>query len=418
MSIPEPEPRVARFEKMAFGLFLHWGLYSLLGRGEWVMEREGIPADEYARLKDRFDAKDFRPREIAKMAKQAGMKYITLTTRHHDGFSLYDTKGLNQFDAPHSAAGRDLIAEFVEGCRAEGIMPVFYHTTLDWRWDTINCDEKTFSEYLDYLFKSVETLCSNYGEIGGLWFDGNWSRPDADWKLDRLYTMIHEKQPEALIVNNTGLSHRGEFEHPEIDSVTFEQGVPGGINREGAGKYVAGEMCKTMNSHWGIGFNDFNYMSMGEMIENLALCRKVGANYLLNVGPTPGGVIPEYEAASLRRMGEWAKMHSDAVYASAPVHEISCQGKDFLLKGDDGKYYYFTFNLEIAGHAHVTVSGPGWIGPRGFTGFNEKIKKVRWMDNDEKLDFTQNPETGLTSINCTGYPYGTDLVVRVAEIEV
>ena len=153
------------------------------------------------------------------------MKYITLTTRHHEGFSLYDTQGLSNYDAVHSPAGRDLVKEFVEGCRAEGIIPFFYHTTLDWYQESFN---KDFEAYLKYLRDSVRILCTNYGEIGGMWFDGNWSKPNEDWKLDKLYGMVRELQPEAMIIDNTGLRNRGEIGHPEIDCVTFEQGRQNG----------------------------------------------------------------------------------------------------------------------------------------------------------------------------------------------
>jgi len=227
MAVPTPEPRVARFEKLAYGMFLHWGLYSLLGRGEWVQHLGPVAPDEYRSLMERFTAEEFDARGIARFAREVGMRYITITARHHDGFSLYDTRGLTDYDAPHAAAGRDLIAEFVEGCRAEDILPVFYHTTLDWTWNSAECDEATFNEYLDYHLKSVEILCTRYGDIGGLWFDGNWSRPDADWKVARLYEMIRSKQPEAMIVNNTGLQHRGEIGHPMIDSTTYERGPRG-----------------------------------------------------------------------------------------------------------------------------------------------------------------------------------------------
>ena len=133
-TIPKPLPRIARFEKLGYGMFLHWGLYSQLGSGEWAMLNQEIPARDYNRLQQTFTAKDFDARAWARLAKTAGMRYITLTTRHHEGFSLYDTRGLSSFDAPHSPAKRDLVAEFVEGCRAEGIVPFFYHTTIDWQW--------------------------------------------------------------------------------------------------------------------------------------------------------------------------------------------------------------------------------------------------------------------------------------------
>ncbi len=235
--LPEPEPRIERFEKLAYGMFVHWGLYSQLGKGEWVKFLENIPMHDYAKLKDTFTANEYDPRTWARVAKEAGMKYICLTTRHHEGFSLYDTRGLNDFDAVHSPAGRDLVEEFVKGCQSEGIVPFFYHTTLDWYQASF---EKDFKTYIDYLCSSIEILCRHYGPVGGFWFDGNWSKPDADWQEGRLYGIIRKYQPEAMIINNTGLQAKGVVGHQEIDSVTFEQGRPDPINREGMEKYVAG----------------------------------------------------------------------------------------------------------------------------------------------------------------------------------
>lgn len=168
--------------------------------------QEQIPGAEYRKLQESFAGENFDAEKIARLAAETGMKYAVLTTRHHGGFSLYDTKGLNSFDSIHSPAGRDFTREFAEACRAEGIKPFFYHTTLDWMEEDF---EKDFDRYLEYLRQSVEILCTEYGEIGGFWFDGNWSRPDADWKLDELYGMIRRLQPNALIINNTGLSDRG-----------------------------------------------------------------------------------------------------------------------------------------------------------------------------------------------------------------
>ena len=142
MAIPTPVARITRFEKMGYGMFIHWGLYAQLGQGEWVQHLRKMPMDEYAQLKEKFTAEEFDGRKIAAIAREAGMKYITLTSRHHDGFSLYDTKGLSDHDAPHSAAGRDLVGELIEGCRAEGIAPHFYHTTLDWYQPGFNDDQR------------------------------------------------------------------------------------------------------------------------------------------------------------------------------------------------------------------------------------------------------------------------------------
>ncbi len=413
-SRPKPEARVEQFESLAYGMFIHYGLYSQLEKGEWIMNQQPIAIDEYRKLKDTFTAEQFEARAIAKIAKQAGMKYITLTTRHSDGFSLYDTRGITDFDAPHSAAKRDLVAEFVEGCRAENIVPFLYHTTLDWRRETETCDEKKFNEYLDYLHDSVEVLCKHYGPIGGLWFDGNWSRPDANWKLDRLYGMIRKYQPEAMIIDNTGMEHRGEVSHPEIDSVTFEQGMPKPLDRKGHAKYVAGEMCQTLNMHWGIAGLDFNYKSVADIIKSLTDSRKAGANLLLNVGPKASGQIGELEAAMLKRVGKWVKIHAEPIYNGKPV-DVSCFEDDFILEAND-KWYYFVSNLRIAGHENVTLN-VGLTNPRTIKGVNRRIKGIRWIDNNESLNFAQNENNGLLAIDLTCYPYGSDLVVRVAEIE-
>ncbi len=409
MTLPTPEPRHERFEKLAYGMFIHWGLYSQLGKGEWIRHLGNIPKGEYSKLMDTFTAKDFDGHRIAALAREAGMKYITITTRHHDGFSLYDTQGLCDFDAPHSSAGRDLIKDFVAGCRAEGILPVFYHTTLDWYQESF---EKDFDTYLEYLRKSVEVLCTQYGDIGGLWFDGNWSKPDADWKEDDLYGTIRKHQPEAMIINNTGLKARGEAGNHELDSVTFEQGRPSALNREGMSKYYCTEMCQTMNAHWGLGIDDFCYMSPKEIIENLCACRKVGANYLLNVGPTGTGAIPDYESSVLRRVGQWVSSYSDAIYNGKPT-DIQGKGSDFALKSDKATYY-FIHNLAIAGHADVTSVGGG-VGPRVFSNVKEAVDNIRWIDNGEDLAYTHNQDNGLFSFNATGYPYGSNLVVRLAE---
>ena len=170
MAIPTPEKRIAEFENFGFGMFVHWGLYAQLGRGEWIQHQAKIPVPEYEKLATTFTASGFDARKWAEIAKAAGAKYITLTTRHHDGFSLYDTCGLTNYDAPHTPCGRDLIREFVDACNEYGLAPFFYHTTLDWHHPDF---KNNFENYLQYLRDSVEVLCTRYGKIGGLWFDGN-----------------------------------------------------------------------------------------------------------------------------------------------------------------------------------------------------------------------------------------------------
>ena len=410
MAIPIPESRIARFENMGFGMFIHYGIYSQLGCGEWVMDIAQIPKEEYVKLADTFTAKDFDAKLIAKTAKAAGMNYITLTTKHHNGFCLYDTKGLCDYDAPHSACGRDLIREFVDACNEEGIMPMFYHATLEWYHEEFETD---FPKYLQYLRDSVEILCTQYGKIGGLWFDGNWSKPaGTDWEEDKLYEVIRRHQPDAIIVNNTGLDARGAVGNPEIDSVTFEQGRPSPMDREGMPKYLAAEMCHTMNDHWGFGKCDLNYKSLPEMIETLCACRKVGANYLLNVGPEGDGKIPDMQKTMIEAMGTWINECGSIIYEGKPS-KIEGEYKNFALEAN-GKAYLFIHGLNVLGSAHVIVAGGG-LGYKYFKKVNRKVKSAKWTDNGENLEFVQNGEH--LWVNATGFPYGCNYVVRVMEIE-
>lgn len=408
----KPEKRIREFEQMAFGMFIHWGIYSQLGKGEWIQLVGNMPLEEYMPLKENFKAEKFDAREIVKLAKAAGMKYITLTTRHHDGFSLYDVKGLNEYDALHSPARRDLVREFVEACNEEDIIPFLYHTTLDWYKEEFN---KDFDSYLEYLRQSVEILCTEYGKIGGLWFDGNWSKPDADWKLDDLYGTIRKHQPEAIIINNTGLDHRGTLGHPQIDSVTFEQGLPKPLDRSKMDKYIAGEMCCTLNDHWGYGDFDLNYKSPAELIKDLCRCRKAGANLLLNIGPNGDGSIPEMMTATIHLIGRWMAVYGQSIYRGKPCNIVG-SGENFGLESEEGKQYLFVFDLPIVGDSNVTVAGGGSV-PSTFTGVFKKIKRIEWMDNDEELSFIQDTTTGVLTVNATGFKYGANYVVRVAEVE-
>ncbi len=427
MSIPKAKKYVLDFEQMGFGMFVHWGLYSQLGRGEWALFHDALkrvpsPAfgngrgylmnDEYKKLMETFTAEDFDAEKLVLMAKDAGCKYITLTTRHHDGFSLYDTCGLNDFDAPHSPAGRDLVREFVDACNKHGIMPMFYHTTLDW---SVKDFEDNFDAYLEYLRKSVEVLCTNYGKIGGLWFDGNWSRTD-DWKVSELYATIRRHQPEAMIIDNTGLSARGELGHPEIDSVTHEQGSPDPINREGMSKYVASESCFTINDHWGIGKNDLNYKSPKDIIETLCKCRRAGANLLLNIGPEGQGGINPYQEQLFKIVGDWMKIFGEAIYNGRP-YAASSVGSNFILKSVDGRHLYFmVFDLDVEGSENVVANSSKKSGAYAFGNVADKITSLEWMDNGEKLEFSQSGK--MLTANFTGYHYGTSYIVRVAKAEI
>lgn len=413
MSIPIAEKYIQNYESLGFGMFIHWGLYSQKGKGEWTyaLDETRTDADKknYFNLINTFTAEDFDAEKLVLIAKNAGCRYITLTTRHHEGFSLYDTCGLNEFDAMHSKAGRDIVREFVDACNKYGIMPFFYHTTLDW-W---NSDYKEdFSKYLEYLRKSVEILCKNYGKIGGLWFDGNWDKPNEDWREDELYQIIRKYQPDAIIINNTGLHERGKVGNKEIDAVTFEQGTPTPMDREGMEKYLAAEMCLTVNEHWGIGTDDINYKSPKELIESLCDCRKVGANCLINIGPEAQGGLDSFQEGLFKLMGKWMVFFGEAIYNGRP-YAFYPNERNFVLKSKCGKYlYFFAYNLGRRGSNNVVLGGKH-LGNYLFNDVYDKIKSIEWMDSGEKLNFVQDENS--VCVNLTGYEYGKALCVRVAK---
>ena len=402
------ENRITEFEKLGFGLFVHFGLYSVIGKGEWSKHLLDFSWDDYEKLTQNFAPRKDWAEELAQTAKSAGCRYITLTSRHHDGFSLYDTCGLNSYDAPH-ICGRDLVREFVDACNRHGIIPFFYHTLLDWHETSYSTDFKT---YLRYLRSSVELLCKNYGKIGGIWFDGMWNKPEADWEEDALYSMIRKYQPEAMIINNTGLSHRGELGHPELDSVTFERGRPQPINLESSPKYIASEMCETLCDHWGFAEQDLNYKSTGELIQTFAICRRYRSNFLLNVGPTADGSLRTIDRGILEILGLWHSLNSEALHIPAPCDvRIEDKPQSFLLK-DGSNYYLFLFNLGKKRDDDVIVSSDTATD----TTFRlpGTVKAVTWLDTGAPLPYLQ--QDGRVTIPATPQQYGESFVVRIAKI--
>ena len=400
------EKRIAQFEKYGMGVFIHFGLYSLLEKGEWSYHLHNRNFEEYRKLMDDFTVENLDWRAIARMVKKAGGKYITLTTRHHDGFSLYDTRGLSDFDAPHSAAKRDIIADFVEGCRAEGVVPFFYHTIIDW---TCPLYKEDFHAYQQYLIDSVEVLCTQYGEIGGLWFDGFWTSDDLPepWRKDDLYSMIRRHQPNAMIINNTGLHALGEVGAGEIDSVTFERGKPSQIDR--SGKYVAMEMCQIFNSHWGIAGQDINYKSMSDILGDLADCRRYGANLLLNFGPKGDGSVRLIEQGYFEELSKWNEKFG--VSLSALPCEVQSDAEHAFVIKDEEKYYLYVKNVPMA--ADPNVQHGGGIQPFTLSGC-KAVRKIVNMDDGSEVKFTQDGDK--VTVDAGFFNYGCDWVIRVAEV--
>lgn len=397
-----PQKRID-FLDWELGVFFHFGIRTFYeGHQDWDMK----PMDPSA-----FDPKELDCEQWIRSAKEAGAAYAILVCKHHDGFANWPSKYTDYSVAatPWKDGKGDVVREFVDACRKYDIIPFFYHTTLDWYKEEFETD---FDAYLQYLNDSVEILCKNYGKVGGLWFDGNWSKKTVDWKEGELYGLIRKYQPEAIIINNTGLSARGKTGHPEIDAVTYENGLAAPPSREGMAKYISGEMNHTINDHWGYGQNDLNYKSPAQIIESMCNSRKIGANYLMNIGPEGQGKINSYQKELLKLMGRWMNVFGEAIYNGRP-YASTPDGRSFILKSVNGDcLYLFIFDLGIEGDGNVTVKGKR-LGNFSFGNVKDKVSSVEWMDNGEKLTFIQGND--LLCVNATGYPYGTSYAVRVAK---
>lgn len=389
---------IKSFEKLGFGMFVHFGLYSVLEKGEWYLSTGKISPAEYENLTKRFKIRKSWAKDLVNTAKSAGCKYITLTTRHHDGFSLFDTCGLNDYDAPHSACGRDLIREFVSACREGGIVPFFYHTLLDWR----NPDYKTdFPAYIEYLTKSIGILCKNYGKVGGFWFDGMWDKPDVDWQENRIYKMIRKYQPEAMIINNTGLSELGKVRHPEIDSVTFERGTPCFVDNSDRPR--AGEMCQILNDHWGYAKEDCNYKSVKELIENLVDCRKSDCNFLLNTGLRANGGVNGTDKAIFGEIGKWIKGNKGFIYR---IHSSDVKAENAEMVTDGEFHYAIIKDVGMSLDPNVTKTA-GYKRIKIYGG----IECAEWLDNGKEIEVKDN------AFPAEPFEYGTSYSLRVAKIK-
>ncbi|MGB6487529.1 MAG: alpha-L-fucosidase [Steroidobacteraceae bacterium] len=345
---PAPANLAARqwFENARFGMFIHWGVYSVPARGEWVMEHEHIPVAQYEKFAAQFDPVHFDPRAIVSLAKSAGMKYITITTKHHDGFAMWATRQSRWNIVDATPYKRDPLQMLVAEARRQGIKVFFYYSLLDWHstdywplgWTGHFSGRPAagnFDHYLDYMDAQLTELLTQYGPIGGIWFDGMWDKPDADWKIERTYALIHRLQPAALIGNN---HHRAPL--PGEDFQMFEQDLPGqnsaGFNTAGISQLPL-ETCETINHSWGYTRDDKDYKSASQLIQMLVRAAGANANFLLNVGPTSEGVIQPEFATRLKAMGQWLQTHGETVYGT---HEGPISPRSWGVSTAKGNYIY------------------------------------------------------------------------------
>ncbi len=316
------------FQDVRFGMFIHWGLYSILAKQEWVMHTDRIPVPEYEKLVPQFNPVKFNADEWVSIAADAGQKYMVITSRHHDGFSMYDT-ALSDYKVTNTPFKRDPIRELADACARRGDVKLgFYSSLLDWHHPAYRFREESglaWTDYLAFLHGQVSELCSNFGEIACMWFDGDWPHhdktgddayfmPGGSFEYDRLFNMIHTLQPDAVVINN-----RHEKPLPGEDIQGFEQDLPG-INTAGFNATTIYdlplEVCMTINDHWGFSAGDRNTKSTRRLVQLLVRSASVGGNYLLNVGPTAEGEIVPLHAARLRGVGEWLKVNGESVYGT------------------------------------------------------------------------------------------------------
>jgi alpha-L-fucosidase len=314
------------FQDAKFGLFIHWGVYSVLGDGEWVMNNQRIDKQTYQKLPAFFNPVDYNPKEWVAMAKAAGMKYITITSKHHDGFAMFDSRITDWDIVDRTPYKKDVLKMLADECRKEGIKLFFYHSQLDWNQDnyfprggtglTAGRPEKgDWYKYLDFMDGQLTELLTNYGEIGGIWFDGFWDKKDADWRLDKTYSLIHSLQPACLVGSN---HHLAPF--PGEDFQMFEKDLPGnkttGFNPEQTIGELPLETCETMNNSWGFNLQDKNYKSAKSLVQYLVKAAGHNSNFLLNIGPMPNGKIQPEFISTLQEMGKWMEKNGETIYGT------------------------------------------------------------------------------------------------------
>ena len=337
--VPSKENLDARewFQQAKFGLFVHWGVYSLLGDGEWVMNNQNIAIDEYKKLPTFFNPIDFNAQAWVTMAKEAGMKYITITSRHHDGFSMFDSKATDYDIVDATPYGKDVLKLLAEECRKQDIKLFFYYSLLDWNRDDYFPRGRTgtkipgrgtgsWEDYIAFMKIQLTELLTNYGDIGGIWFDGHWDQKEwdgekfgelkVDWHYDEIYSLIHKLQPQALIGNN---HHIGVINGEDFQM--FEKDLPG-KNTTGWGTAsdqigsVPLEVCETINGSWGFNLQDRKHKSDKELIHYLIKAAGYGSNMLLNVGPMPNGKIQPKHQTSLKNIGKWLALNAESIYGT------------------------------------------------------------------------------------------------------
>lgn len=346
--VPTAENLAARkeFADDKFGIFLHWGLYSTFAQGEWYMQNEGIDCHEYAKAAAGFYPSKFNAKEWVSAIKKAGAKYICFTSRHHEGFSMFDTKYSDYDIIDATPFKRDIVKELADECHRQGIRLHLYYSHLDWTREDYyplgNTGKHTgrkkhgeWKTYYEFMNHQLTELLTNYGKIGAIWFDGMWDQPaDFDWKLEEQYALIHKLQPGCLVGNN---HHKAPFAGEDFQ--LFERDLPG-ENKAGFSKGTAVadnlplETCETMNGMWGYRIKDQNYKSVPTLVRLLVGAAGKGANLLMNIGPQGNGELPALALERLQGMGEWLNRYGETVYGTTRGDIVKAEWGTTTRKGN------------------------------------------------------------------------------------
>ena len=412
--VPTEENLAAReaFADSRFGIFIHWGIYSMFAQGEWYMNK-GIDAQEYAKAAGGFYPAAFDARAWVKAIKASGARYICFTSRHHDGFSMFDTAASDYDIMDASPFRRDIVAELAEACREEGIALHFYYSLLDWTREDYPVgrtglgtgrkgDSQNYDSYIKFMKDQLTELLTKYGKIGAIWFDGDWdhdSDPQPfDWRYPEIYSHIHGIDPSCLIGNN---HHLTPFEGEDFQM--FERDLPG-ENTTGwaSGQTVSSlplEMCQTMNGMWGYKVEDQNYKSVEDLVRLIVRAASKGSNLLLNIGPQPDGNLPAAALDRLAGIGEWMNVYGASVYGTSATG-IPEQSWGVTTRNDSSLFLHLIEPLEGV----EAISVP--LDPS-----RKKVKSVKAMKDGAPLK--HRISDGKLVITLDGVPADIDYVIEV-----
>lgn len=416
-----PTPDLAWFTHDRFGLFVHWGLYSLAARHEWVMNRERTPTADYEKYARYFDPDLYDPREWAAQARNAGMKYVVLTTKHHEGFCLWDSK-LTDYTVMNTPCGRDLLAEFVDAVRGAGLRVGFYHSLLDWHHPDFTIDGyhprrddpdvaeqnagRDLARYREYLHGQVRELLTDYGPIDYMFYDFSYEGDDhhtawgpkgaGAWDSEALLRMTRELQP-GIIVNDR-LNIPGDFVTPE----QYQPAEP----MEVAGEPVAWEACQTLNGSWGYYRDNHNDKPVDMLVRMLIDGVSKNGNLLLNVGPTGRGSFDPRAERALAGIGEWMRLHARSIHGAGASAFTPPSDVRYTQRGD--RLYVHVFAWPF-GHLHL----PGLAG---------KVDYAQLLNDASEIGMQEiDPGRGAYTVGLGGMPPGTltlDLPVRRPDVAV